>query len=637
MVTKPSQPRVLKFGVFEVDLQTGEIRKAGVRQKLAGQPFQVLQVLLEHPQEIVTREELRERLWPGNTFVDYELALKKAVNRLREVLGDSADSPHFIETVPRRGYRFLGTLEAVEPHGTMPASAPSPTSGRIPWALTGSLALALITVLLLWFNVDKLRTRIFAKSRSLEIRSIAVLPLDNLSKDPSQDYFSDGITDALTTELAQIGSLRVISRTSAMHFKGTRETLPEIGRELNVDAVVEGSITRSENRVRITAQLIEAPSDRHLWAKSYERDLKDILTLQDEVARDIAKEIRVKLTPEERTRLATVRPIDPAAHEAYLKGRYYLNKRTEEGFGRAIEYFSEAIQKDPNYALGHSGLADSYVLLGEYSLTPAKEAFTKAREAAAKALELDDSLAEAHNALAAVKEDYDWDWLGAEREFQRAIELNPGYATAHQWYAELLSELGRHEQALAQIKQGQQLDPFSLIVNVVYADALRTAGEDDLAIEQLRKTLEIDPNFAHAHFHFGMTYLREGTFAEAIAEFQKAATLSPNVTDYKGGLGYAYARAGKRAEARKVLNELKERSRRRYVSWFYIAVIYAGLNEKDQAFTCLEKAYAQHEQGFVVMNREPMFDPLRSDPRFADLLLRMNLPVDSASWLAHGH
>jgi TolB-like protein/DNA-binding winged helix-turn-helix (wHTH) protein/Tfp pilus assembly protein PilF len=637
MVTKPSQPRVLKFGVFEVDLQTGEIRKAGVRQKLAGQPFQVLQVLLEHPQEIVTREELRERLWPGNTFVDYELALKKAVNRLREVLGDSADSPHFIETVPRRGYRFLVNIQAAERAGDETATAVPPAKVHIPWALVVSLTLALIAALLLGFNIDKLRTRIFAKSGSLEIRSIAVLPLDNLSKDPSQDYFSDGITDALTTELAQIGSLRVISRTSAMHFKGTRETLPEIGRELNVDAVVEGSITRSENRVRITAQLIEAPSDRHLWAKSYERDLKDILTLQDEVARDIAKEIRVKLTPEERTRLATVRPIDPAAHEAYLKGRYYLNKRTEEGFGRAIEYFSEAIQKDPNYALGHSGLADSYVLLGEYSLTPAKEAFTKAREAAAKALELDDSLAEAHNALAAVKEDYDWDWLGAEREFQRAIELNPGYATAHQWYAELLSELGRHEQALAQIKQGQQLDPFSLIVNVVYADALRTAGEDDLAIEQLRKTLEIDPNFAHAHFHLGMTYLRKGTFAEAIAEFQRAATLSPNVTDYKGGLGYAYARAGKRAEARKVLDELKERSRRRYVSWFYIAVIYAGLDEKDQAFTCLEKAYTQHEQGFVVMNREPMFDPLRSDPRFADLLLRMNLPVDSASRVAHGH
>jgi TolB-like protein/DNA-binding winged helix-turn-helix (wHTH) protein/Tfp pilus assembly protein PilF len=627
MVTTPSHRRVIKFGVFEVDLQAGEIRKAGVRQKLAGQPFQVLQVLLEHPQEVVTREELRQRLWPGNTFVDYELALKKAVNRLREVLGDSAESPRFIETVPRRGYRLLSTVETGRPPECEPATAATPVWMKFSWPLAASFSFALICALLLGFNVDKLRTRIFAKSRSLEIHSIAVLPLENLSRDPNQDYFSDGITDALTTELAQIGSLRVISRTSVMHFKGTRETLPEIGRELNVDAVVEGSITRSENRVRITAQLIEAPSDRHLWAKSYERDLKDILTLQDEVARDIAEEIRVKLTPEERTRLATVRPIDPAAHEAYLKGRYYLNKRTEEGFRRAIEYFDEATQEDPNYALGHAGLADSYILLGEYSLVPAKEAFTKAREAAAKALQLDDTLAEAHNALAAVKADYDWDWPGAEREFRRAIELNPGYATAHQWYAEILSEQGRHEEALAEIKRAQQLDPFSLIINAVSGDALRSAGKYDLAIEQLRETLKIDPNFAHAYFHLGMTHLRKGAFAEAIAEFQRAATLSPNVTDYKGGLGYAYARAGKRAEARKVLDELKERSKRSYVSWFYVAAIYAGLDEKDHAFACLEKAYAQREQGLVVMNREPMFDPLRSDPRFTDLLRRIGTPL----------
>jgi TolB-like protein/lipoprotein NlpI len=458
-----------------------------------------------------------------------------------------------------------------------------------------------------------------------------VLPLENLSADPDQEYFSDGITDALITDLAQIGSLRVISRTSSMQYKRTKKSLPEIARELNVDGIVEGTVLRSGDRVRITAQLLYGPSDKHIWAQSYDRSLRDVLALQNEVAGAIANEINIKVTPQEKMRLATARPVNLEAHEAYLKGRYYLNKRTEEGFGRAIEFFSEAIQKDPDYALGHSGLAESYVLLGEYSLTPAKEAFTNAREAAAKALELDDSLAEAHNALAAVKEDYDWDWPGAEHEFQRAIELNPGYATAHQWYAELLSELGRHEQALAQIKQGQQLDPFSLIINVVYADALRTAGEDDLAIEQLRKTLQIDPNFAHAYFHLGMTHLRKGALAEAIAEFQRAATLSPNVTDYKGALGYAYARAGKRAEARQVLDELKERSGRRYVSWFYVAVIYAGLNEKDLAFACLEKAYTQHEQGFVVMNREPMFDPLRSDPRFADLLRRMNLPVDSTS------
>ncbi|HSZ00469.1 MAG TPA: winged helix-turn-helix domain-containing protein [Terriglobales bacterium] len=624
MSPQPSELKLLRFGIFEVDPKAGEVRKAGVKQKLAAQPFQVLQALLERPKEVVTRDELRQRIWLDNTFVDYDLALKKAINRVREVLGDSAESPRFIETIPRRGYRFLADVEAVESSHCTPS-----VWGQNRWGLVAALALVAGAALLLALNAGKLRTLIFAKSRSFEIRSIAVLPLQNLSNDPSQDYFSDGMTEALTTELAQIGSLRVISRTSAMHFKGTRETLPQIGRELNVDAVVEGSAARAGDHIRITAQLIETQTDRHLWAKSYERNVQDVLALQNEVARDIAEEIRIKLTPQEKMLLASGRPVNLEAHEAYLKGRYYLNKRTEEGFRQALAYFSDATQKDGNYALGYAGLADSYVLLGEYSLLPAKEAFPKARDAAAKALERDDTLAEPHNALAAVKEDYDWDWVGAEREFHRAIELNPGYATAHQWYAELLSELGRHKEALAEIRQAQQLDPFSLIINAVYADVLRTAGQDDLAINQLRKTLEIDPNFAHAHFHLGLTLLRKGAFEQAIAEIQTAATLSPNVNDYQGGLGYAYARAGKRAEALNVLERLKEGPKQTYVSWFYVAAIYAGLDEKDQAFACLEKAYEQHEQGFVVMRREPMFDPLLSDPRYQDLLRRLGLPTSA--------
>jgi serine/threonine protein kinase/TolB-like protein/Flp pilus assembly protein TadD len=459
-----------------------------------------------------------------------------------------------------------------------------------------------------------------------QVRSIAVLPLSNLSGDPTQEYFADGMTEQLTTALGQISALRVISRTSAMHYKGAKKTLPQIASELHVDAVIEGSVERSGNQVRITAQLIDAPTDRHVWAKSYERDLREVLSLQNEVATAIAHEIKIQLKPQEKVHLASARPVNLEAHEAYLRGRYYWNKRANGGFRRAIEYFSEAIQKDRNYALGYSGLADSYILMGEYSLLPPDLAFAKAREAATKALELDDTLAEAHNALAAVKEDYDWDWQGAEREFQRAIELNPGYASAHQWYAELLSGLGQNELALAEIKQAHQLDPFSLIINTVYADALRTAGQNDLSIEQLRKTLEIDPNFAHARFHLGMTHLRKGAFPEAIAEFQRAVALSPNVTDYKGGLGYAYARAGKRVEARKVLDELKNPSGRMRVSWFYIGAIYAGLDNKDQAFACLEKAYEEREQGLAVIKREPMFDPLRSDRRYADLLRRIGLP-----------
>jgi len=627
MVITPSPPRVVKFGVFEVDFEAGEIRKAGVRQKLAGQPFQVLQVLLEHPQEIVTREELRERLWPGNTFVDYELALKKAVNRLREVLGDSAESPRFIETVPRRGYRLLGAVEAVHRTENLPASATLPSTRRTPWKWIAGASLGTLALLLFAFNAGNLRTRIFAGSRPPEIHSLAVLPLNNLSGDPEQEYFAEGMTDELITDLARISALRVISRTSVMHYKGTNKTLPQIARELNADAVLEGSVQRSGDQVRIRAQLIDAASDRHLWAESYAGSLRDVLDLQNKVATEIARQIKIQVTPAEKTRLASARPVNLEAHEACLKGRFYLNQRTEKGFQQSLRYFNEATQKDPNYPLGYAGLADSYILLGEYSLLPAKEAFAKARAAATTALELDDSLAEAHNGLAAVKVDYEWDWPGAEREFRRAIELNPGYATAHQWYAELLSQIGRHEEALAEIKLAEQLDPFSLIINVVHGDALRSAGQYDLAIEQLQKTLEIDPNFAHAHFHLGMSYLRKEAFANAIAEFQKAVSLSPNVTDYKGGLGYAYAVAGERAEARKLLEELKARSKQSYVPWFYIAGIYAGLGEKDQAITNLEKAYEQHEQGLAVMKREPMFDPLRSDARFQELLRRMNLPV----------
>ena len=497
--------------------------------------------------------------------------------------------------------------------------------------MTGGLALATVAIALVAWTSGGWLGRLLGRSSSPPIKSIAVLPLQNLSHDPEQEYFADGMTDALITDLARIGSLKVISRTSSMQYKLSKKSLPEIARELNVDGIVEGTVQRSGDRVRITAQLIEAPKDRHLWAESYERELRDILSLQSEVARDISTKISATLSSDTQRRLSNPRTVEPAVYEAYLKGRYYWNMRTEEGFRTAIKYFTEASERDPNCALGYAGLANTYVLLGEYSLLPAKEAFTKGREAAAKALELDDTLAEAHNALAAVNVDYDWDWSGGEREFQRAIELNPGYATAHQWYAELLSELGRHDQALAEIKQAQQLDPFSLIINAVAADVLRTAGQDDLSIEQLRKTLEVNPNFAHAHFHLGMALLRKRTLAEAIAEFQQAVKLSPNVIDYKGGLGYAYARAGKRAEAHNVLDELKEQSKRRYVPWFYIAAVYAGLDEKEQALACLETAYQRREQGLAVMKREPMFDPLRADPRYQDLLRRMNLPVDSTT------
>jgi TolB-like protein/DNA-binding winged helix-turn-helix (wHTH) protein/Tfp pilus assembly protein PilF len=612
----PNQPRVVKFGVFEVDLTAGEVRKAGMKQKLAGQPFQVLQALLERPQEIVTREELRERLWPGNTFVDYDLALKKAVNRLREVLGDSAESPHFIETIPRRGYRFLGTLDAAEQPNAVPAATILPTRRKIPGALIAGLVLALIAVLLIGLNVDKLRTRIFAKSRSLEIRSIAVLPLQNLSSDPNQEYFSDGITDALTTELAQIGALRVISRTSAEHFKGTRETLPEIGRKLNVEAIVEGSVTRSENHVRITAQLIDAQTDHHLWARSYERELKDVLVLQNEVARDIAEEIRIKLTPEERTRLAVARPVDPEAHEAYLRGRFWWHRRGRENELRGLQYFEQAVQVDPSYALAWTGIADAYLVMAHHGGLPPTEAMPKAKDAALKALQLDNTLAEAHTSLAMVKLSYEWDYVAAENEFTRAIELNPNYATAHHWYAHYLAIERRFPEALNEIQKAHDLDPYSLVINGFWGLALYYSRDYERASIQFRSMLDLDPSEKpQVYEKLGGVYEQQGDYAHAVEQRRGALMLSGATQDAES-LANAYAQGGAEAYWRKRI-ELARRPPA--ASPLDLAILYAHQGDRDGALRSLERAYQERSPWLNFMACEPAFDSLRPDPRFQKL------------------
>src|SRR5467141_2603562 len=536
----PNQPRVVKFGVFEVDLQAGEVRKAGMRQKLAGQPFQVLQALLERPQEIVTREELRQRMWPGNTFVDYELALKKAVNRLREVFGDSAESPHFIETVPRRGYRFIGSITPLpsnpsdprEPPllgavdvGERPEAAP-PARARTPWKLISVLALGGVAALLLWFGSGKLRGRIFAKSRSLEIHSVAVLPLENLSNDPEQEYFSDGMTDELITDLAKVGQLQVISHTSVERYKGTKLPLREIARELGVDAVVEGRVMRSGDRVRITAQLIDARTDRHLWADTYERDVRDILGLQDEVAHRIATQVGINLTAGGQTEMASTRVVDSAAQEAYLKGRYRWNQRTEAGIRAGIKYFQKAIDLDPNYPQAYAGLADCYIMMANWGFMPPAEAYPNAEVAARKALALDDHLAEAYTSLAYATLLYDWEWSGAEQKFRRAIELNPNYATAHHFYSIYLMAAGRQAEAQAQIKRAQELDPLSLIINSVVGWIYYEGRQYDQAIQECEKTVEMDPNYVPALLDLGNIYLRTGDYKKAIAQFERARAVA---------------------------------------------------------------------------------------------------------------
>ena len=631
----------LRFGVFELDLRAGELRKHGLRVRLQEQPFQVLAMLVEHPGEVIAREELQKKLWPVDTFVDFDHGLNKAINKLREALGDSAETPRFVETVARRGYRFLVEVkpaDATSAPGPGPASQPHPVEDtadrpalaakaalpkRIRWSRARqSPALAmllLIAALAAWKVHSWLRP-------PTVIRSLAVLPLESLSSDASQDYFADGMTDELISDLGQIGALRVISRTSVMAYKHTRKPLPQIARELNVDAVIEGTVLRYGDQVRITAQLIQASADKHLWSQSYEGELRDTLALQDKVARAIADQIRINLNPQEQAALKNVKAVNPQAYESYLKGRYFWNKRTRESLKVALAYFNQAIDEDPKYAQAYSGLADTYALLGDwqYAVMTAKEALPKAKAAAIKALELDNRLGEAHNSLAFCLDGFDWDFDSAGKEFRRAIELNPGYATAHHWYAWHLSLLGRYDEAIAEMRKALSLDPLSLVINADLAELLVLAHSYDESIQQSRKTIELDPNFGLAHNHLAQAYLQERRNDDAVAELKKAVQLSGGSPTCMANLARAYAAIGKRAEAQELLDELKKRASPGYSHGTEIAVIYAALGDKDQAMTWLEKGYEERFNPGVLLR--PGFDPLRSDPRFEDLVRRVGFP-----------
>jgi TolB-like protein/DNA-binding winged helix-turn-helix (wHTH) protein len=456
----------IRFGEFQVNLRAGEIRRRGIKLKMAEQPFQVLAALLEKPGEVVTREELRQKLWPNGTFVDFDHGLTKAVNRIRDVLGDSAESPCYVETLPRRGYRFVGVAEMV--NGSEPASATAGTTqpslaaktqaapARTRSRLALAVALAVAVLLAAGFWLSWQWNGLWSSN---QIRTIAVLPLENLSHDPQEDYFADGMTDELITTLAKIGALHVISRSSVLQYKGAKKPMPEINRQLGVDAVVEGAVLRSGERVRITVQLINSRTDTHIWAESYERDARDVLRLQSEITRDIADVIRVKLSPREKTRLAHAPQVAPEAQEAYLKGRYYWNTLSDGGCEKGIEYFNEAIRKAPDYAAAYAGLADCYAVLSIFR-SRAMETFPKAKEAATKAIALDDSLAEAHAILGSVLFLYDWNWQAAEAEYQRSIELNPSYAPVHMYYAGLLIARHEKERALAELRKARTFDPL---------------------------------------------------------------------------------------------------------------------------------------------------------------------------------
>ncbi len=631
----------LRFGVFELDLRAGELRKHGLRIRIQEQPFQVLVMLLEHPGDVVTREELQKKLWPADTFVDFDHGLNKAISKIREALSDSVESPRFVETVARRGYRFLADVNVVD---TVPARSPELATAPHPVAEAGdredlagrpampnqflsSFTWKISAFVLLLLAVSLSAWKLHSWNRpSRVIRSLAVLPLESLSNDASQDYFADGMTDELISDLGQISALRVISRTSVMVYKHARKPLPQIARELNVDAVVEGTVLRSGDRVRITAQLIDAPSDKHLWSQSYEGELRDTLALQNQVARAIADKIRINVNPQEQAALKTIRVVDPVAYESYLKGRYFWNKRTADSLKVALAYFNQAIDEDPAYAQSYSGLADTYALLGDwqYAVMTPKEALPKAKAAAIKALELDGTLGEAHNSLAFCLDGFDWDFDSAGKEFRRAIELNPSYATAHHWYAWHLSLLGKYDDAIAEMREAENLDPLSLIINADLAELLVLAHSYDESIRQSRKTIELDPDFALAHSQLGQAYLQKYLNDEAIVELQKAVQLSGSSPTVVANLARAYVAAGKRSEAVKLLNDLKKRSTPVSSHASEIAVIYAALGDTDQAMNWLEKGYEERFNPGVLLR--PGFDPLRSDPRFQDLTRRIGLP-----------
>jgi TolB-like protein/DNA-binding winged helix-turn-helix (wHTH) protein/Tfp pilus assembly protein PilF len=645
---EPTRPAsVVRFGTYEVCFQSGEVRKAGLRIRVQQQPMKLLEILLERPGEVVTREELRRRVWTDESFGDFDQAVNIAIAKLRSALGDSAENPRFIETLPKRGYRFIADVSVVDADAR--PKRPQSTAGDLSTTEAGDnndnnnkdklqgpgfavppkrrpplwviVALTLVLILPILFVLLRSRARTPAG-----IRSLAVLPLDNLSGDASQNYFADGMTDELITDLAQISALRVISRTSVMAYKGARKPLPQIARELNVDAVVEGTVLHSGGQVRITAQLIEASTDKHLWSRSYEGDFRDILALQNKVATEIADQIRINLTPQEQAALKNAKVVNPEAYESYLKGRYFWNKRTADGLKAALAYFNQAIEEDPKYAQAYSGLADTYALLGDwqYAVMTPKEAFPKAKAAAIKALELDSALGEAHNSLAFVLDGFDWDFDAAGKEFRRAIELNPGYATAHHWYAWHLSLLGRYDEAIAEMRKAENLDPLSLIINADLAELLVLAHSYDESIQQSRKTIEMDPNFALAHNQLAQAYLQKHMYAEAVAELQKAVQLSTGSPTCIANLARAYVLSGKRSEAEKLLSDLRKRSNPGYSNASEIAMIYASLGDTDQAMNWLEKGFEERFNPGVLLR--PGFDPLRSDSRFQNLVHRIGLP-----------
>jgi TolB-like protein/DNA-binding winged helix-turn-helix (wHTH) protein len=629
MATSAPSARRLCFDVFELDVRAGELRKHGARLRLQGQPLQVLSALLKRAGDVVTLEELRAEIWAADTFVDFDHSLHNAIARLREVLGDSADRPRYIETLPRRGYRFIAPVRAGDlpvPSSSATSAPPADLPGHL--RLSKSHALLLTTVfavvvisIVLWLA----RTGGVPTSAAPRLNSIAVLPLANLSGDPSEDFFADGMTDQLITDLAKVGSLRVISRTSVLQYKGTKKGLPEIAKELHVDAIVEGSVIRSGRRVRVTAQLLDAPTDHHLWADTYDGDIGDVLKLQGEVAGAIAQQISATLTSQQQAQLRRAAAVDPAAYDAYLKGRLYFTTEftKPDSLKKAQHLFEEAIQKDPNFALAYAGLADTYVYLAFAGALHKDPAYRSAKEALAKALQLDDTIGEAHDTLGLLSWQFDWDRDAAEREFNRAIALAPSYSCAHEDRAIFLASVGRRSEALAEIAKIDQLD-YGFSSASAESQTYYALRDYPALIEASKRGLLLDPKDSGQHYFLGVGYEGSGEFQKAISEYQQAMQLSDGSLTPAVALAHAYSAAGKKVEADKILRDLERKAAHTSASPYTMATIYAGLGENDKAFDLLEKAYSEKSLDFVLpLQSDLLLDRLRLDPRFQVMLRRI--------------
>ena len=627
----PSQetPRLYEFGPFRLDPTERKLLRGNEMVALTPKAFDTLLLLVRNSGHLLEKDELITMLWP-DSFVE-EGSLSNNIFLLRKALGED---PAFIETVPRRGYRFIGAVRQFPPAGPThleeppevgaPGILPPLTKARRPWRSRTALGIAAVALL------ASLASAVWFYSRTGRggetIDSLAVLPFVNANADPNTEYLSDGITESLINSLSQLPNLKVMSRDSVFRYEGRETDAQTVGHELGVRAIFKGRVTQRGDTLNISAELIDARDNSHLWGQHYDRKLAEMVALREDLAREMASVLRRRLTGAEEERLTKSYTTNPEAYQDYLKGRYWLNKGTEEGFNKGTEYFQQAIAKDPAYALAYSGLSDSYSSLAEFGAVPAKEGYLRAKDAALKALELDGTLAEAHSSLALIKSSYDWDWSGADKEFRRAIELNPRYTDAHRLHAEVLWQTGRLDDAIAETKLTLELDPLSLDANNDLGLEFFLARQYDQAIEQEGKVLELDPNYIVAYYFRGVAYLKESMHKESMREFEKAVAISPSDMVALTGLGYGYAVTGKTVEARKVLDKLNALSKQQYVSAVWRAKIYAGFEQKDKAFEWLEKAYEDRSivsVGYIKTN--PMFDPLRSDPRYADLLRRTNL------------